>query len=69
MKNLDFSAFKDFQLKEHTALQFRAEMFNILNHPNFGQPANSLGSATFGVISSTGNYQPRNIQLALKLLF
>jgi hypothetical protein len=69
MKNVDFSGFKDFQLKEHTALQFRAELFNVLNHPNFGQPANSLGSGTFGVISGTGNYLPRNIQLALKLLF
>jgi hypothetical protein len=69
MKNLDFSTFKDFQLKEHTALQFRAELFNILNHPNFGQPATSLGASGFGVISSTGNYLPRNIQIALKLLF
>jgi hypothetical protein len=69
MKVLDFSTFKDFQLREHTSLQFRAEIFNILNHPNFGMPASSLGASNFGVISSTGNYQPRNIQLALKLLF
>jgi hypothetical protein len=69
MKDLDFSAFKDFQLREHIALQFRAEVFNILNHPNFGMPGNSLGASNFGVISSTGNYLPRNIQLALKLLF
>ena len=69
MKDLDFSTFKDFQLREHTSLQFRAEIFNILNHPNFGMPASSLGASNFGVISSTGNYLPRNIQLALKLLF
>jgi hypothetical protein len=69
MKNLDFSAFKDFQVREHTTLQFRAEFFNVLNHPNFGLPGNSLGNANFGVISGTGNYLPRNIQLALKLLF
>ena len=43
MKNLDFSTFKNFRLKEQTSLQFRAEFFNILNHPNLGQPANSLG--------------------------
>lgn len=69
MKDVDFSALKDFQLKQHTSLQFRAEIFNIFNHPNLGQPANSLGASNFGVISSTGNYLPRNIQFALKLLF
>jgi hypothetical protein len=69
MKNLDFSTFKDFQVKERAKLQFRAELFNVLNHPNFGLPANSLGASNFGVISSTGNYLSRNIQLALKLLF
>jgi len=69
MKVLDFSTFKDFRLRERASLQFRAEFFNILNHPNFGMPASSLGASNFGVISSTGNYLPRNIQLALKLLF
>jgi len=68
-KGLDFSAFKDFQIREHTSLQFRAEIFNILNHPNFGMPGSSLGASNFGVISSTANYLPRNIQLALKLQF
>jgi len=68
-KNVDFSAFKNFQLKERTSLQFRAEFFNVLNHPNFGQPGNSLGTATFGVVSSTGNNLSRNVQMALKLLF
>jgi len=56
-------------LKENTSLQFRAEFFNILNHPNFGKPASSFGASGFGVISDTGNYLPRNVQLALKLLF
>ena len=69
MKNLDFSAFKDFPIRERSTLQFRAELFNILNHPNLGQPATSLGASNFGVISDTGNYLPRNIQLALKLEF
>ena len=69
MKNLDFSAFKDFPIRERSTLQFRAELFNILNHPNLGQPATSVGASNFGVISDTGNYLPRNIQLALKLEF
>jgi hypothetical protein len=69
MKQLDFSAFKDFKLRENTSLQFRAEFFNILNHPNFGLPGVDLGTATFGVISDTGNFLARNIQFAMKLVF
>ncbi|MGC2618068.1 MAG: hypothetical protein WA414_03450, partial [Acidobacteriaceae bacterium] len=34
----DFSGMKNFPLFEQTKLQFRADMFNILNHPNFGNP-------------------------------
>lgn len=69
LKDVDISATKLFPLKEAVNLQFRAEFFNVLNHPNLGQPANSLGASNFGVISSTGNYLPRNIQFALKLVF
>jgi Carboxypeptidase regulatory-like domain/TonB dependent receptor len=69
LRNLDFSLLKDFAPVERIKLQFRAEIFNILNHPNFGVPGNSLGNATFGVISDTANALPRNIQFALKLIF
>lgn len=68
-KNLDFSLFKDFPIAEHGKLQFRTEVFNITNTPNFGIPGSALGAATFGVISDTGNALPRNIQFALKYLF
>jgi len=67
--SVDFSAFKEFQPREHMTLQFRAETFNILNHPNLGMPNNVFGTSAFGVIGSTGNYLARNIQFALKLLF
>jgi hypothetical protein len=67
--NVDFSAFKEFQPRERMTLQFRAEMFNILNHPNLGMPNNVFNTSAFGVIGSTGNYLARNIQFALKLLF
>jgi len=40
----DFALHRNFQIRESLALQFRAEMFNLLNHPNFGQPTANLGS-------------------------
>jgi hypothetical protein len=42
----DFAIHRDFPIHESTKLQFRAEVFNVLNHPNFGQPAGNLGSPT-----------------------
>ena len=82
-KRLDFSTFKDFQLNERFRLQFRAEFFNILNHPNFNAPgfggngvvaisgATNFTSSNFGEIGSTRDapYDPRQIQFALKLYY
>jgi hypothetical protein len=50
-----------------TALELRAEAFNLLNTPPFANPGATLGTTTFGVISSAGD--PRVVQLAVKLLF
>jgi outer membrane receptor protein involved in Fe transport len=68
LTQLDFSAFKDFSITEKVRLQFRGELFNILNHPNFEftSATMSLGSG-FGSLSSAA--PPRNVQLALKLIF
>ena len=68
-KELDISLHREFRASDRITLQFRAEAFNITNTPTFGAPgaAYAPGSATFGVISSAG--LPRNIQLALKMLF
>ena len=80
---LDFSTFKEFPFKERFRLQFRAEMFNILNHPNFNAPgfggngvvaisgATNFTSSNFGKIGSTRDapYDPRQIQFALKLYY
>ncbi|HEX3322374.1 MAG TPA: carboxypeptidase regulatory-like domain-containing protein [Terriglobales bacterium] len=41
-KNLDFSITKNTEVREHVSLQFRAEFFNILNHPNFAQPNHNV---------------------------
>ena len=40
----DFAVHRDFPIHEAIKLQFRAEMFNVLNHPSFGQPYGDLGS-------------------------
>ena len=44
---------KQFHFTESLGLRFRAEWFNILNHPNFGNPVNSLTSPTFGHSTQT----------------
>jgi outer membrane receptor protein involved in Fe transport len=41
-RNLDFSVTKNFQFREHYTLQFRAEFFNVFNHPNFALPSNVI---------------------------
>ena len=66
--NVDFSAFKNFSLKEHTTLQFRSEFFNILNTPAFSNPNATITNSNFGTITSTKS-DNRDIQFALKLLF
>jgi hypothetical protein len=54
--------------KEGSALQFRVEFFNALNHPQFSNPNTTYGSSSFGIISST-SVNPRVGQLAIKLVF
>jgi hypothetical protein len=66
--NVDASLFKDFSFTEQAKLQFRAEVFNVFNHPQFGQPNGTVFNPGVGQITSiVGN--PRQIQLALKLIF
>lgn len=48
LNQVDLSLRRHFNLKERLNLLLRADVFNIFNHPNFGDPTNSLGSATFG---------------------
>jgi len=46
---LDFAVHRDFPIRESLKLQFRAEMFNVLNHPSFGQPNGDISSPQFGL--------------------
>jgi len=66
-ENLDVSFVRDFPLSGEVRLQFRAEIFNVLNHVNFGLPVADLNSVNFGRIFSAG--PPRLTQFALKLSF
>jgi hypothetical protein len=66
-QNVNMSLLKNTRLTERVNLQFRAEAFNLFNHPNFNLPDNFLGSPTFGRITSARD--PRHIQFGLKLLF
>ncbi len=64
------SLFKQFALpiREGSLLEFRAEAFNALNHPQFGFPNLTVGSSAFGKVTSQAN-SPRQVQLGLKLYF
>ena len=74
----DFALQKDTRLRESASVQFRAEFFNIFNHPNFGLPnpdlfvssgaGGSTVSPTAGRITTT-TVPARQIQFAVKLLF
>ncbi len=73
-QDIDLSVAKNTTIKERASLQFRAEAFNLFNHPNFGQPANSVTSSVFGQITSTRTTRgdlgsSRQLQLGLKLIF
>jgi hypothetical protein len=66
--NIDFSAFKNFPIKERLNLQFRSEFFNLFNTPALSNPNATLGTTQFGTITTT-KHDNREIQFALKLLF
>jgi hypothetical protein len=73
--NWDFSTFKNFRVTERQQVQFRAEMYNIFNTPEFGSPSANLSSpSTFGqsrstLSASTGFGTNRQIQFALRYSF
>ena len=76
-KNADVSLAKVTKITERLNTEFRAEVFDLFNHPNLGNPISLTaqpGSTNFGVIQNTRNPtgdagSSRQIQLSLKLLF
>jgi hypothetical protein len=68
MVALDASLFKSFRPTEGTEIDFRAEFFNLPNHPIFGQPNATVGTANYMRISST-RLPGRQIQLGLRMTF
>ncbi|MDQ2921871.1 MAG: TonB-dependent receptor [Acidobacteriota bacterium] len=72
LRNFDFGVSRVFKITERHQLQFRAEVFNLTNHPNFFFPETSVASGSFGTISraaNTGAGAQRQIQFGLKYLF
>jgi hypothetical protein len=65
--NFDIGLSKDFSLGERR-LEFRWEIFNLFNHPNFGVPVNDLNAPNFGRVLSTSTPE-RQMQFAFKFLF
>jgi Carboxypeptidase regulatory-like domain/TonB dependent receptor-like, beta-barrel len=73
-KQIDFSVLKETRLTESKSLEFRAEFFNIFNHPNFDQPNSYYSTSAFGQVFNTfgrtiGLGTSRQIQLAMKFIY
>jgi len=73
--NFDFSLFKNFRVTERQKVEFRAEMFNIFNTPQFANPSGNITApATFGrslttISTSSGFATNRQVQFALRYMF
>jgi hypothetical protein len=63
----DFALTRTFRTGSSTNIQFRWEVFNVINHVNFNAPITALNSASFGQIQTAGD--PRIMQFALKFAF
>ncbi len=59
--------YKTFHVKEKVSLQFRAEAFNVANHPNFAAVSTAFGSGNFGAVTSA--LDPRIMEFALRVAF
>ncbi len=70
--NLDFSVQRSFRITERIHADLRGEFFDAFNHTNFSNPGTTLGSSTFGVISSVRSLYGspgRMVELGARILF
>jgi hypothetical protein len=65
--SFNVALYKAFTLKERLSVQFRAEAFNVANHPNFNNVSTGVGAGNYGHVTSAGD--PRNLELAIKLIY
>ncbi|HJZ67017.1 MAG TPA: carboxypeptidase-like regulatory domain-containing protein, partial [Blastocatellia bacterium] len=73
LKNFDLGIYRSFRITERQSVQFRSEVFNLPNHPNFFFPNTSLSSSAFATISRAASASQigaqRQIQFGLKYIF
>jgi hypothetical protein len=68
--NVDLNIYKSFVPKEGTRIEVRAEIFNLANHPRFGQPNSGVGDPFFGTVEGDApGESPRAFQFGLRFEF
>ena len=68
--NVDLNIYKSFVPKEGTRIEVRAEIFNLANHPRFGQPNSGVGDPFLGTIEGDApGESPRAFQFGLRFEF
>lgn len=67
LASFDLSVQKEEPIHDRARIQFRFDLYNALNHPNFNLPGRIFGAANFGVITSAGD--AREMQAAVKVIF
>ena len=65
----DLAILKNFRFLERFRAQFRVEMFNFTNTPQFARANTTVGDGNFGRVSGTTNIGARNIQAGLRIQF
>ena len=68
-RTVDLSLFKNFHLTERLRFEFRAEAFNLANHPVYSNPNTDITAGNFGQILGTTLFSERQVQFAAKLFF